>query len=237
MEIRHPKPFDPKPAPNFEPEDIPKTNGGTAPEPTEQEPPSEKPEEPIGDPFGKLDAPPLPKGLLPTVIEAYAEREARAKGVVFHAPAMAALTVCAAAIPDGVRIRVKVHEPWYERARLWVAEIGPPSAKKSPTVRSAMAPLKRLEKQEYARWCQLKTDWDKADKDSRGEAPVPRRYILNDTTIEAAGKLLAENPHGMLLERDELAGQTSSSRAEDTAMKTSEVVTSSAGSACSRRRR
>ena len=32
----------------------------------------------IGDPFGKLPAPPLPLGLLPSTIEAYAEREARA---------------------------------------------------------------------------------------------------------------------------------------------------------------
>ena len=167
---------------------------------------SDTAQEPLGDPFGKLAAPPLPPGLLPSIIEAYAEREARAKGVVFHAPAMAALTVCAGAIPDHVRIRVKVHEPWHERACIWLAEIGPPSAKKSPVVRGAMAPLKRLEKEEHARWRQLKSDWDKAEKDSRGEAPVPRRYILNDTTIEAAGKLLAENPQGMLLERDELAG-------------------------------
>jgi hypothetical protein len=163
-------------------------------------------QEPLGDPFGKLAAPPLPLGLLPSTIEAYAEHEARAKGVVFHAPAMAALTVCAAAIPDHVQIKVKVHEPWRECARLWVALIGPPSAKKSPTVRSTMAPLKRLEKEEYARWCQLKAEWDKANKESRGDAPVPRRYILNDATIEAAGKKLAENPHGLLLERDELAG-------------------------------
>ena len=182
------------------PTQIRKANSG-------EEPPASPPsQEPLGDPFGKLAAPPLPSGLLPVVIEAYAEHEARAKGVVFHAPAMAALTVCAAAIPDHVQVKVKVHEPWHECARLWVALIGPPSAKKSPTIRSTMVPLKRLEKQEHARWRQLKADWDKADKESRGDAPMPRRYILNDTTIEAGGKLLAENPQGMLIERDELAG-------------------------------
>ncbi|MEE9290222.1 MAG: hypothetical protein V3U99_04335, partial [Alphaproteobacteria bacterium] len=85
---------------------------------------------PLGDPFHKLPAPPLPRGLLPPILEAFAEREARIKGVEFAAPAMAALTVCAAAIPDHVHLRVKVHEPWQESARLWLALIGQPSARK-----------------------------------------------------------------------------------------------------------
>jgi hypothetical protein len=33
-----------------------------------------------------------------------------------------------------------------------------------------------------------------------------RRYIVNDTTTEKLGELLAENPLGLMLERDELAG-------------------------------
>ena len=33
-----------------------------------------------------------------------------------------------------------------------------------------------------------------------------RRYVVNDTTVEKLGELLARNPGGMLLERDELAG-------------------------------
>lgn len=162
--------------------------------------------DPIGDPFAKLDAPALPLGLLSSAIEAYAAREALAKGVVPHAPAMAALAVCAAAIPDHVRIKVKRHEPWKESARLWVALIGPPSTKKSPVIKSATTPLTRLEAKEGARWRQLKAEWDKGDKETRGDAPVPRRHTLNDTTIEAAGQVLASNTQGLLLLRDELTG-------------------------------
>jgi len=161
---------------------------------------------PLGDPFHKLPAPPLPRGLLPPILEAFAEREARIKGVEFAAPAMAGLTVCAAAIPDHVRLRVKVHEPWQESARLWLALIGQPSARKSPVIRTAMQPMKHLEKVAFARWRQAKDEWDKAPKDDRGPEPIVRRYILNDTTIESAGRILAENPQGLLLERDELAG-------------------------------
>ena len=38
------------------------------------------------------------------------------------------------------------------------------------------------------------------------EPPVCRRYVTNDATVEKLGELLAENPSGLLLSRDELAG-------------------------------
>lgn len=36
--------------------------------------------------------------------------------------------------------------------------------------------------------------------------PVAKRYVVNDTTIEALGERLKENPRGLLLNRDELPG-------------------------------
>ena len=38
------------------------------------------------------------------------------------------------------------------------------------------------------------------------EEPQRRRYTVNDTTIEALAEILADNPHGVLLERDEMMG-------------------------------
>ncbi len=38
------------------------------------------------------------------------------------------------------------------------------------------------------------------------EPPTLRRYIINDATVEKLGELLAENPDGLLLYRDELMG-------------------------------
>jgi putative DNA primase/helicase len=37
-------------------------------------------------------------------------------------------------------------------------------------------------------------------------APVPRRYLVNDATVEKLGELLNQNPNGLLLYRDELVG-------------------------------
>jgi putative DNA primase/helicase len=39
-----------------------------------------------------------------------------------------------------------------------------------------------------------------------GAAPARRRYLVNDTTVEKLGEILAENPRGVLLFRDELTG-------------------------------
>ncbi|UVE18192.1 YfjI family protein [Pseudomonas sp. LS44] len=36
--------------------------------------------------------------------------------------------------------------------------------------------------------------------------PIPRRHIVNDTTVEKLGELLNQNPNGLLLARDELSG-------------------------------
>jgi len=38
------------------------------------------------------------------------------------------------------------------------------------------------------------------------EKPRRRRYTVNDATVEALAEILADNPHGVLLERDEMMG-------------------------------
>ncbi|MDA2931165.1 DUF3987 domain-containing protein, partial [Acidobacteria bacterium AH-259-O06] len=43
-----------------------------------------------------------------------------------------------------------------------------------------------------------------------GEEPQRRRYLTNDATVEKIGELLAANPHGLLVFRDELTGWLSS---------------------------
>jgi hypothetical protein len=41
---------------------------------------------------------------------------------------------------------------------------------------------------------------------SEAKAPIRPRYIVNDTTVEKLGELLADNPRGLILVRDELVG-------------------------------
>lgn len=152
--------------------------------------------------------PPLPTGLLPPIIEDFARTQGDLMGVDPGGLAMAALAVCAAAIPDNVKLQVKRHEKsWLESARIWVAVVGNPSTKKTPLINAAARPLKkadgelfRVYQEEMQRYEQLK----KVDKSAR--MPKNTRLRMEDITIEAAQEVLRDSPDGVLCLQDELSG-------------------------------
>lgn len=72
------------------------------------------------DLWGKFDPPRLPIGLLPDVIEQFATIKGRHMGCDPAGLAMTALAVCAAAIPDGIKVQMlRYDKGWCEAARLW----------------------------------------------------------------------------------------------------------------------
>ncbi len=153
--------------------------------------------------------PPLPEGLLPPVIEQFARAQGELMGVDAGGLAAAALAVCAAAIPDSIRLKVKRHDPhWLESARLWVAPIGDPSTKKSPMISAAAAPLKRLDRDMFRAYEEARRKYDaQAPADKKDGAPPKHvRLRLEDTTIEAAQEVLKDSPDGVLCLQDELSG-------------------------------
>jgi hypothetical protein len=153
--------------------------------------------------------------------------------------AVAALCGLSAVLGNKVRIRPKQHDDWEVTPNLWGAIIGPPSAMKTPAMRSALGPVYDIQDQMREAWegglsskavddalaaLAAKDQKKKAEKAIRGgdheqarslltalsegesaEPPCPR-LIVNDATVEKLGELLNENPRGLLLIRDELAG-------------------------------
>ena len=163
--------------------------------------------EPV-DLWGKFDAPPLPSDLLPEAIEAFAREQGGLMGCDPAGLAMSALAVCAAAIPDRIKLKPKRHEPWMELARIWVALVGDPSSMKSPTMRAAADPLVRLDTQMWRAYSDAKARYDALSKEEKRTAPKPNqtRLRIEDTTIEAAQEILKDSPDGVLLLRDEISG-------------------------------
>ena len=164
--------------------------------------------EPI-DLWGQFDPPPLPTGLLPEVIEQFARQEGELMGADPCGLAMAALTVCAAALPDHTQIQVKRHDPnWLEAARLWTGLIGPPSTKKTPIMLRATKPLKRLDADLWRSFLAAQEHYEQLSAEERKQVERPRqtRLRLEDTTIEAAQEILKNSPDGVLCIQDELAG-------------------------------
>lgn len=164
--------------------------------------------EPV-DLWQHYEAPALPKGLLPPVIERFAFQQAEIMGVDPAGLAMSALAVCAGSIPDSIKLQVKANDPrWLESARLWVGLIGPPSVKKSPIYEKALYPLKKIDhalavesQRQRAEFEALPTKEQKA-----AERPKNERRILSDTTVEAAQMVLQDSPRGVMLAQDELSG-------------------------------
>lgn len=165
------------------------------------------PHDPV-DLWGRFDPPALPAGLLPRLIEDFARIQGRQMGADPAGVAVAALVTSAAAIPDGIRLKVKRHDRWSESARLWAALVGTPSTKKSPILSVATEPLCEIDNKLFREWQAQKTLWDELEKKERKgrNEPKQRRLRLGDTTPEAAQMVLENSPDGVLLLQDELSG-------------------------------
>lgn len=160
------------------------------------------------DLWAKFDPPPLPNGLLPKVIEDFAFEQSELIGADPSGLAMAALAACAAAIPDYVKLRPKKYDTWSEAARIWVALIGLPSTKKSPTIYRAARPILRIDAQMWREYLKAKAKYESLSGEERktAEPPQQTRLRLEDTTIEGAQEVLIGSPNGVLMLQDELAG-------------------------------
>lgn len=161
------------------------------------------------DLWAHFDPPSLPTGLLPPTLEEFALRMGEMMGADPGGLAAAALAVCAAAIPDRIKLQVKRHDThWTESSRLWVALIGTPSTKKSPILSAAVRPLAKIDAELWRRYAQAMAAYDDLPKEEKAKTDAPKqvRLRIEDTTIEAAQEVLKHSPDGVLCLQDELSG-------------------------------
>lgn len=112
---------------------------------------------------------------------------------------------------------------WEVYPTLWGGIVGPPGSMKTPAQQETMKPLRHIEEQEsiahIAQMTQYQADKKRYDKElsdfKSGKLktipvepaePKKRRLIVNDTTYQALGEILAANPEGVLIHGDELSG-------------------------------
>lgn len=190
---------------------------------------------PEPSPLPKLPpVPDFPLELLPDALVAWvgdAAERARFRPDFAAVSGMAAL---GCVLGRKLGIRLKQRDDWTEYANVWGALIGPPSALKSPAMREAMRPFKRLqtaanaEHQQRMEEYQAQAEAFKLRKEARKKAavkvlakdmdagidlgkteapepPIARTYWTSDASAERLGELLVENPNGLLVERDELS--------------------------------
>jgi hypothetical protein len=151
-------------------------------------------------------------------------------------PAVASIVSLGSVIGRRVAILPKRYDSWREYPNLWGAIVGRPGVLKSPALREALRPTRELEaeaasdhQEEMQTWVMgraeatirrraseqnaLKAAKKGAAFDARefvpvadDEEPAMRRFIVNDSSVEALGEVLRGNPNGTLLYQDELIG-------------------------------
>ncbi len=165
---------------------------------------------------------PFPVDALPSALSDLVSEGAAAIGCDPAYIALTVLSVTGAAIGNSRTIELK--RGWREPSVLWTAIVGESGTHKSPAQDLALEPLRRrdeeaqreheedlkLWKAEKLRHEVQLTAWRReggvGDPPPEPERPAAQRYIVVDVTTEAVAKLLSDNPRGLLLTRDELAG-------------------------------
>lgn len=165
---------------------------------------------------------PFPVHCLPEPTRSFVRTVAEAIGCDPAYVALPLLSAVAAAIGNTRRIELK--RGWTEPSILWTAIVGDSGTLKSPALELALRATRRRQREEIQRHTVAMEDhradvlryemrlgdWRKSggdgDPPAEPQAPPLARCWCDDTTIEALALLLAENPRGLLLARDELAG-------------------------------
>lgn len=135
--------------------------------------------------------------------------------------------LCAAGAVIGNKVGIFPYandESWEVYPALWGGIVGDPGTKKTPALQAAHKPLNHLESiasQKYAQALQAYekehqqhekdvAEWHKNKsqvlKPTPPSEPKRERYVVHDSTYQALGVILADNPRGILALADELSG-------------------------------
>ncbi len=157
-----------------------------------------------------LDFEPMPLDVLPGALQQLVCEGCAAFECDGSMIALPALCVLSTAIGNSTRIRIK--PDWIEPCAFWGIVISPSGTVKSPTLDLALAPVyenERTARRDFERMMEAHHEaaqQARQEKTPAPETPTCRRYRLGDVTTEGVARVMGENPRGVLLARDELAG-------------------------------
>ncbi|MBI5780738.1 MAG: DUF3987 domain-containing protein [Rhodocyclales bacterium] len=179
---------------------------------------------------------PFDERLLPEALRGWVMDIAERMQCPSDFPAVGAITALSGLIGARAVVAPKQHDDWRVVPNLWGLIIGRPGVMKSPALAEILKPLHMLEANGRERWQKEHAEWEldtkvaemvgKANENKAAKlaatdreqarlllAPVEppkepkmRRYVVNDSTVEALAELLVDNPWGVLVYRDEVHG-------------------------------
>jgi hypothetical protein len=101
---------------------------------------------------------------------------------------------------------------YFASATIFAACVGPPSDGKTPALKAVGAAVRRIDEGLEAEYMQALERWQEESsrlgpdgkKQKPPPPPKPRRIDVDDITMEALPLILADNPRGLIMPRDEL---------------------------------
>ena len=145
---------------------------------------------------------PFPLDVLPPSLQRFVLEVAQSVPCPPDYVAVPCLAVAGAAIGRSIALRLK--PGWNEEANLWTTIVGPPGTGKTAPVNAATRPLFKIfdaQNRTHAAAVAAAQDSTKPVK-----MPVFKRTLVSEITTEALGQRLHDNPRGLILVSDELAG-------------------------------
>jgi putative DNA primase/helicase len=162
----------------------------------------------------------FPVDAMPTSCRPLIQEATAALGSAPELVALPMLATLSSAI--GTTRIVEVKGGWREWASLFVAVVASPGAMKTPAAKVAKKPAFERQRKLGKSYAEEKEEWkrevrewevEKRDAQKAGEpapeepeAPTMSRCVASDTTVEALVGILEDNPRGLLVYKDELAG-------------------------------
>jgi uncharacterized membrane protein YgcG len=153
-----------------------------------------------------------PTDALPSPFREFVRETAAAIGCDESFVALPLLAQAAAAI--GTTRMLEIKPTWRVPAVLWAVVVGESGSLKTAALWAA---LEWAHERETALQLQFQKDWQKYEDElarwkedgglagNKPKAPIAKRLLIQDITIEALAPVLKTNPRGVLLARDELA--------------------------------
>jgi hypothetical protein len=158
--------------------------------------------------------PPFPTDVFPPVVAEFVRTIAESVGCPEDFPGLAVLVVAGAAIGRSASLLLK--RGYFASSALYGVAVGHPTSGKTPGMDPVIRPMIELDKrlhdaykaarerftEETAAYANIAK---KAPKPPKPVKPVLESVAIENSTIEAVAALLAINPRGLLLARDELS--------------------------------
>lgn len=89
---------------------------------------------------------------------------------------------------------------------IWLILVGNSGIGKSAPIKMLMQPIADTQNDNYEQYKSEMREWRKCKDEDKPDKPHLKQFYVSDTTPEGLYKVLAENPNGLLLYRDEIKG-------------------------------